>query len=93
MVYGWLAFFGGIGYGYLKKGKQDKTELLKTGLLWGAIIAIVLAVLGVVAGISAVGFGTGLLGALISVVIILLLFVLGVWLGDVAEEKFGHPSE
>lgn len=92
MVFGWLAFFGGIGYGYFKKGKQDKSDLFKTGLLWGAIIAIVLAVVGALTGFSAIGFGAGLVGALISVVVILLLFVFGVWLGDVMEEKFGHPS-
>lgn len=92
MVFGWLAFFGGIGYGYFKKGKQEKGQLLKTGLVWGLIIALVLAVIGAVSGVSAVGFGTGLLGALFSAVIIVVLFVIGVWLGDVLEGKFRQPS-
>lgn len=92
MVFGWLAFFGGIGYGYFKKGKQEKGQLFKTGLVWGLIIALVLAVIGALTGVSAVGFGTGLLGAVFSVIIIVLLFVVGVWLGDVLEEKFRHTS-
>ncbi len=87
MVYGWLSLLIGAGYGYFKKGKQDKSELFKTGFLWGLIIAVVLAAIGALTGGSALGLGRGFIGIILSVLIILVLFVLGVWLGDLIEEK------
>jgi hypothetical protein len=85
MVYGFLALVLGVLYGWLAPGRQDKGHILKMGLLIGLILAIVLALLGLGTGASPIGFGEGFLGAFLSVLIITLLFILGVWLGDAIE--------
>jgi hypothetical protein len=58
-------------------------------LIFGIVIALVLAVLGYTIGSNPVYFGSGIFGLILGVVIIALLFVLGVWLGDLLE---GRPK-
>lgn len=79
--WGLLTFVIGILYGALKAGKQDKSDLFKQGLLIGVVIALVLIVIGVLTGAPTLGFG-GAIGILVSAVILSLLFILGVWIGD-----------
>lgn len=84
---GWLAFFGGIAYGYFSPGRSDLKTLLKRGLLYGLIAALVLALIGYLTGFSILGFGDRLVGNLIGAVVVVLLFVLGVWIGDWIEHR------
>jgi hypothetical protein len=85
MVWGIIAFVVGIAYGWLARGRQDKSHLFVTALIWGFVIALVLALIGLLAGQSAIGLGQGVVGFFISVLIISLLFILGVWIGDLIE--------
>lgn len=84
---GWLALLGGIAYGYFSPGRQDLKTLLKKGLLWGLVIAVVLAVIGMLLDFSIIGFGGGLIGNIVGAVIVVLLFVGGVWIGDWIEHR------
>jgi hypothetical protein len=79
--WGLLAIVIGFLYGALKKGRQDKGRLLREGLMIGLVVGIVLAVIGLVAGVPLLGV-SGFIGAIIAAVVITLLFILGVWLGD-----------
>lgn len=88
-MWGVLAILIGFLYGWLKPGAQDKSTILIRGLIFGIIIAVVLAVLGFAIGSNPIYFGTGVLGLILGVVIITLLFILGVWLGDLLE---GRPK-
>ncbi len=75
-------------YGYLKPGKEDRTSLLKKGVLIGIILGLVFTGLGMLVNIkflllsSVVGFLM-----FIEVVIIAVLFILGTFIGDWLEEK------
>lgn len=89
--WGWVVFFVGIAYGYMKKGRQDKTAIFKTGAIWGLIAAVVISVVGYVADVNPLGIGAGTLALFIGFIIWTLLFVLGVFVGDWLEHR-GSPS-
>lgn len=91
-MWGLLAFVIGLLYGWLKPGRQDKSQLLMRGLVIGLIIGLVLALLGFAIGSNPVYVGSGILGIILGVVIISLLFVLGVWLGDLIEGSKSQRS-
>jgi peptidoglycan/LPS O-acetylase OafA/YrhL len=76
-----VTFVIGILYGALKRGRQDKSDLFKQGLIIGIVLALVLVVIGALTGAPALGFG-GAVGIIIAAVVLSLLFVLGVWIGD-----------
>lgn len=88
-MWGILALLIGFLYGWLKPGAQDKSQILVKGLVFGVIVALVLAVLGYAFGSNPIYFGSGLLGLILGVVVITLVFILGVWLGDLVE---GRPK-
>ena len=79
--WGLLAFVIGILYGALKRGRQDKSDLFKQGLVIGLVVGIVLAVIGFLAGVPVLGVA-GFLAAIWGALVLTLLFILGVWIGD-----------
>jgi uncharacterized membrane protein YadS len=87
--WGLVAFLIGIAYGALKPGKQDKTALLREGIWMGLIVGIILAVLGVLVGYPALGL-VGFVGAVVEAIILSLLFILGVWIGDLITGARRH---
>ena len=84
---GWLAFFGGIAYGYFSPGRSDLKTMLKKGLIYGLIIAVVLAVIGILLNFSILGFGDSFIANIVGAVVVVLLFVAGVWIGDWLEHR------
>lgn len=86
-LWGVVAVLVGFLYGWLSPGTQDKSRLLVRGLVFGLIIGIVLALLGFAIGSNPFFFGSGFIGIVLGVVIITLLFIVGVWLGDLVEGK------
>jgi uncharacterized membrane protein YadS len=86
-MWGLLALVIGVLYGWLSPGQQDKGSMLVRGLVIGLVLGLVLAVLGVAIGSNPMYFGAGFLGIFFAVIVITLLFVLGVWLGDLIEGK------
>lgn len=86
-MWGLLALLVGILYGWLKPGVQDKSQLLVRGLVFALILGVVLALFGYAIDSNPIYFGSGFVGLVLGVVIITLLFILGVWLGDLIEGK------
>lgn len=79
--WGLIALVIGFLYGALKKGKQDKSDLFKQGLMIGLVVGIILAVIGFLSGAPVFGVA-GFVAAIWGAIVISLLFILGVWLGD-----------
>jgi cation transporter-like permease len=79
--WGLLTFVIGILYGALKRGRQDKSSLFMQGLVIGIVLALVLVVIGVLTGAPALGFG-GAVGIIVAAVVLSVLFIVGVWIGD-----------
>lgn len=78
----------GIIYGYMKPGKEDRSALLKRGVVIGIILGAILVVLGLLGGRGMMLLG-GLAGAavFIEVIILAVLFILGTYIGDMLESK------
>lgn len=83
-----LAFLIGIGYGYFNPGREDKKGMLKKGAIYGLILGAIFAVLSVFFGGGSLMFApaSGFF-AFLSVVYIVVIFIVGTWIGDWIEEK------
>jgi len=83
-----LIFIIGIIYGYMKPGKEDRSALLKKGLIIGIILGALMVVLGLIGGRGILLLG-GLVGAVvfIEVIILAVLFIIGTYIGDMVERK------
>ena len=92
MAFPWgiLVVLIGIAYGYFTPGRQSKMAILKRGLLWGLVIAIVFAALGFFFGVDPLGLAASPVSFFISFVVLTLLFILGVWIGDLIEGRSGR---
>lgn len=89
MAWGLVALAIGFLYGWLSPGRADKSQMLVTGLVYGVIIGLVLALLGWAIGSNPVflGGGSGFLGTVVAIVVLTILFVVGVWIGDLVEGR------
>ena len=88
-MWGLVTFLIGIAFGFFNKGRQDKSRLFMTGLLIGLVLAIIFGLLG---GLSGLGLPGGFVGILITAIILTILFVIGVWLGDLLEGQSGRSA-
>ena len=88
-MWGLITFLIGLVYGWASPGRQDKSQILKTGFLIGLVLAVVLALIGFATGSYALGVTStlGFLGLVIDVLVLTLLFILGVWIGDMIEGR------
>ncbi|HMB45347.1 MAG TPA: hypothetical protein VKL21_05950 [Candidatus Methanoperedens sp.] len=78
----------GIIYGYMRPGKEDRSTLLKKGVIIGIILGAIMVVLGVIGGREILLLGS-LVGAVvfIEVIILAVLFIIGTYIGDMLERK------
>jgi len=78
----------GIIYGYMKHGKEDRSTLLKKGVVIGIILGAIMVVFGLIGGRGILLLG-GLVGAavFIEVIILTVLFIIGSYIGDMLERK------
>jgi len=78
----------GIIYGYMKPGKEDRSALLKRGVVIGIILGAIMVVLGLIGGGGILLLGS-LAGAVvfIEVIILAILFIIGTYIGDMLERK------
>jgi hypothetical protein len=78
----------GIIYGYMKPGKEDRSALLKKGVVIGIILGAITIVLGLLGGGGFLLFGSVVgVAIFIEVIILALLFVIGTYIGDMLERK------
>ena len=82
--WGLVTFFVGMIYGWLAPGRQSKSRLFINGLVIGLILALVFGLLGYLTEAPPIGI-PGMLGIVVSVLVLTLLFVLGTWIGDLIE--------
>ncbi|MCX9011856.1 MAG: hypothetical protein OIN66_12125 [Candidatus Methanoperedens sp.] len=85
----------GIVYGYSRKGTEDYLQILKKGLIIGLIIGIIITAVGFFAGGLIGGIAGGVIGGFlaglggfaffVSIVIITIEFLIGVFIGDFLE--------
>jgi hypothetical protein len=78
----------GIIYGYMKPGKEDRSSLLKKGVVIGIILGAIMVVLGLIGGRGILLLGS-FVGAVvfIEVIILAVLFIIGTYIGDMLERK------
>ncbi len=92
-MWGLIVFVIGIAYGYMSPGRQDKGALFKKGLLWGLVVAVVVALLGFFFNSNPLGLGdAGFFSILISAIVLTLAFIVGVWIGDMIEGRRHHNT-
>lgn len=84
-MWGLLIFVVGLLYGWLTPGRQDKGRLFMNGLVIGLILAVLLALLGGAINANPLPVGTGIVGTVLTVVVLTVVFILGAWLGDLLE--------
>lgn len=85
--YGSMTFLVGVVYGFFVPGRHDKKQLFLRGALFGLILAAILSLIGNFIDISWLGFGSDLLGLLLTFVVLTMLFVVGAWVGDILETQ------
>ena len=78
----------GIIYGYIRPGKEDRSALLKKGIVIGIILGAIMVILGLFGGRGILLLGS-LVGAavFIEVIILAVLFIIGTYIGDMLEHK------
>jgi len=78
----------GIIYGYMKPGKEDRSALLKKGVVIGIILGAVMVVLGLIGGRWILLLGTvARVLVFVEVIILAVLFIIGTYIGDLLERK------
>ncbi len=82
----------GIGYGYIKPGKEEKKALLKKGALIGAALGVVLSLINLVMGGGLLMAAASAVGTVIAIVYLTAMFIVGVWIGDWLEVKLKKPA-
>lgn len=87
MVFDLLAFIGGIAYGYVNPGKEEKGKLLKKGLKIGLGLGVVFGILNLFVG-GVLSFGATIIGSVIGIGFLTVMFILGTMIGDFLEHKF-----
>ncbi|KAB2945146.1 MAG: hypothetical protein OIN84_05190 [Candidatus Methanoperedens sp.] len=78
----------GIIYGYMKPGKEDRSALLKRGVVIGIILGAIMVGLGLLWGGAILLLGS-LAGVylFIEVIILAVLFIIGTYIGDMLERR------
>lgn len=90
--WGLIVIVLGFAYGALKPGRQRKGALFASGLLIGVLLAVGLLLLGSLANVPVLEIAglVGAVGLVVTAVVLSLLFILGVWLGDLVTGAGRH---
>lgn len=78
----------GIAYGFFHKGKEDLWGMLKTGAIIGIVLAIIFGIIAFLFAPGGIGLGIGALGGLgifIGIIILVIIFIVGAFIGDWLE--------
>lgn len=86
-----LDFAIGIGFGYGHRGKEEYLAILRNGFVAGVVMSIILLILSML--VLPVEFSTGALfpgifGLIVTMVIYIVIFILGTFIGDQLERAF-----
>lgn len=78
----------GIVFGFIHRGKEDYTGLLRNGVIAGLVLGIILVLAVQFLPLGGMGFDLGVpgvLGIFIEIFLFLLIFLLGAFIGDRIE--------
>jgi predicted permease len=84
MIFVTLAFIIGLVYGYAKPGKEKRWELFKRGTVYGIALGIIFGLIGFFVG-GPLLFAASALGIFVNVVILVIVFIAGTFIGDLLE--------
>ena len=88
-----ISLIAGIIYGYLKTGKEDRIVLFKSGFLLGMVVAVIIAGLVLISGISSMLiFVSSSIMIVLSIVLLTVLFIAGTFIGDWVEANLKSSS-
>jgi hypothetical protein len=79
----------GIAFGYFHRGKEDYTRIIKNGAIAGIFVSIFLALLTMFIAPGAMSINLGVLGMsgiFLEVIIFVIIFILGTFIGDQIEK-------
>lgn len=85
MVWGTATLVVGWLFGWLTPGLRNRNRVLQLGMVMAVLVALVLAGLGALIGSPPLGIGTEPIDVASSVVGMAVLFVVGVWIGDIFQ--------
>jgi hypothetical protein len=83
-----LTFILGIAFGFFHRGKEDYLGLLRNGAITGTIMAIILVLISIyiIPGIIGTDVGFfGVFGIFIEIILFVLIFIAGSFIGDWLE--------
>lgn len=85
LPWGLVVFLIGIVWGLIAPGRQGKLSMLFSGLMIGLILGLVFAILGYAVENNPMGLGDDIWSFAVAFFLLTLVFVLGVWVGDLIE--------
>ena len=77
----------GVAYGFLHKGKEGYRHLLKSGSIIGIVLCIIFVLISMLTGIGLIMGLAGGIG-LIGIIILVVIFLVGAFIGDFLEGIF-----
>ena len=80
----------GIVFGFVHKGKEDYGGLLRNSAISGLVIGIIFILLSAFFfpdQASLIGGFTGILGIFVLIILYVIIFIIGAFIGDVFESK------
>lgn len=86
-----LCFAIGIGFGFGHRGKEEYWAILKNGFVAGVVVSVILLLLSMAvlpAEFRSGALFPGIFGLIVTVVIYVVIFVMGTFVGDQLENLF-----
>ncbi len=87
MAWGLALFIIGLLFGWGNPGPEDRIQLLKTGTLVAVLLAFGTAMIGAALGSEPLLLGPGFLAGLFTFLLLVVLFLIGTWVGDAVEGR------
>jgi len=85
-----LGLIIGIVFGFVHKGKEDYTGLLRNSAICGLVMGIIFVLLSVFlfpGAASSIGGFTGIFGIFVLIILYIIIFIIGAFIGDVLENR------
>lgn len=83
-----LVFIIGIVFGFLHKGKEAYTDLLKFSAIYGIVLGIIFVLILSLFAPESISIGAsflGVFGIFVTIIIFVIIFIIGAFVGDLLE--------
>lgn len=88
MLFEVLDLLIGIAFGFFHKGREDYWGILKNGAIVGVVISVLIVLISMLLAPGSISFGFGAMGAagiIIEIVVFVIIFIAGSFIGDQVE--------